>query len=544
MEPLRRKMGNMSPFTLFVLLLLVAGNAKAAATHQTDYVIVGAGTAGCVLAARLCALLPDAKITLLERSMPRDKEAEFLVRSPRNFFNAFNSPKVSEIFADIPSLGLGNRSAIVKTGSTLGGSSSINGMQWVVPVCGTLEKWGISGLTTITSRMFYKRAFEKIGFKVQSRNLGTLYAPDHLRAAALSGYPEYNSPFDTSARRSMFENILAVDSKGFRVDSCTAYLAPVLKGECRDNLQLIQGATVTRVLLRGRRQRFVATGVEYVRSSDKTLWNKTVIRAKNEVILSAGPIGSPKLLQLSGIGPRPVLRKAGVKPKVILGVGAETQARAAVSITSSYAVPLEPSNNSTLLNSLASRRQWGNGKGGVFATSPLTLNGRDRLEAYLSASASSFADGIDKPYISTTCLNNPKSVGYLRIKDNNPFSSPDVQFALLNNESDIASIERCLNRILPIHRNFPPRFNLTFVDPPNGVITREWIRKSSFWSGHYVGGCPVGSVLQSNLQVRMVRHLRVVDTSVFSTIPTSAGPMATAYMLAEFMAEEIKKQWY
>lgn len=524
----------------YSILLSFISRSWAVRFLQSDYVIVGGGTAGCSLAARLCTLLPEASITLLERSQPRDEEAEFLVRSPRKVFEAFSSPKLTEIFQDVPSPGLGNRSSGVGTGNTLGGSSSINGMQWVVPVRETVEKWGIKGLTTTSSLKFYERAFMKVVFKAQSPNIEFKYTQDQLRAAVSAGYPEINDPFDIQVRKSSYANLVAVDAAGFRRDSCTSYLDPALKGPCKHNLQLIQSATVTQVLFRRRRSKqLIAKGVEYVNTSDKKLKHKLKISTRKEVILSAGPIGSPKLLQLSGIGPRAVLRKSGIHSKLTLPVGARTQARIAVLITSAYAVELAPSNNSTLLDSQVSRKQWESGKGGVLASSTLNLNGRDRLDSYLFGSGNVFPESVDQPIINTGCSVNPSSYGYLRIKDANPFTSPNVQFAFLSKEEDIERAERCANRIIKIHKRFPPRFNLTFVNPPDGVVTRPWIRKNALWPGHFVGGCAVGLVLRPDLRVRQVKGLRVVDASSLSSIPTSAGPMASVYMLAEYSAELI-----
>ncbi len=427
---------------------------------------------------------------------------------------------MSELFPSVPNPGILNKTAGLSTGglitgNTLGGSSAINGMQWVIPTTGSVEKWGIKGLTTETSKMFYRRAFRTVGFAPQGEDLRIRYVREHINASAAAGFPENLDPFDTSVRRDMFENRLAIDPKGFRRDSCTAYLTPVLNARCKHNLRLIQSWTVTKIILMGRNAPR-AVGVECASSRAKNSPRRLKIFAKREVLLAAGPFGSPKLLLLSGIGPPDVLRKAGIPTRVSLDVGSTTQARSFVAIASRYSgVPLEPSNNSTLLNSASSRAQWESGRGGVLGTASFMTNGRDRRDAYLTGAGSFFPENLDKPRITTNCNGNADSIGYIRVKSSDPFAFPEVQTSLLTEKEDIDRLERCLNRIVKIHENFPTNFQLSFVYPTGGRVNRTWIRSRAGWSGHFVGGCPVGPVLRSDLSVRKVKSLRVIDASCF-----------------------------
>lgn len=526
---------------LFVLLPVVA-----LASTESDFVIVGAGTAGCALAARLCERMPEQTFTLLERAPPRTRKENFLVRSPRQMWLAWRSPSVVEPMVTLPEPGLHNRSLGIFTGRTLGGSSAINAMQWVVPIAGTVERWGVAGLTTASSQPFYRRAFRTVGFVAQSGSLRLAYAGDFVRSAVKAGFEEDNDPFDNANKRSVFENRLAIDSRGRRVDSCTAYLRPVLQGKCRHNLRLVQGVTVSRVLLKKRKDRknLRATGVEYFFSNDTKLRNNMVIKASKEVLVSAGPFGSPKLLQLSGIGPRRLLKQLGIKLRVALPVGARTQARAFVGVVSRYdGVPLEPSNNSTLLESPASREQWERGRGGVLGIASFFANGRDKRDAYTTGTGSFALEAVDQPLISASCNVNPKAFGFLRIKSSNPFTPPAVLLGLLSGQKDYNRSARCLPGMLNIHRAFPERFNMSFVNPPNGELSEKWIRDSAGWAGHFVGGCAVGSVLRPNLEVKGVRGLRVIDASALSVMPLSAGPMASTYMLAEYMSDRIVRSY-
>ncbi len=527
----------MNAISLLLLSFIAHLAIVQAKTLLADYVIVGGGTSGCAIAARLCAKMPKKRFILVERATPRNSTAEFLTRAPSNLGVAFQSPILGEVIHVLPNAGLGGRAFPIGTGNTLGGSSSINGMQFIVPVRGTVERWGIRGLTTRTSRRFYRRVFKTLGVMPQTGSLRSKYTLTLLRAAIRSGIPFNPDPFNESPNPSIYENFLAVDKRGFRVDSCTAYLTPALNGACAHNLQLVQGATVTRVLLAKRRHnRYVARGVEIVDTETKS--NRREVWAEREVILASGPFGTPKLLQLSGIGPKDVLRKAGVPLKVRLPVGERTQARFAVIVQSTYTAPLDPSNNSTVLNDPAARERWDRGDGGVLGQCPLTLNGRQR-GSYLFGVSALFPVFRDEPVISMGCTINPSSFGFLRIKSADPFASPDVQLALMEQRDELLRARKCLRAVLKVHRNFEPEFGATIVSPPDGMLTDEFIRNAALWSGHYVGGARVGQVLTSDLRVRGVAKLRVVDASVLGDIPTSAGPTASVYMVAEFAAERI-----
>ena len=527
---------------LCFFLIVITNILSAHATLRADYVIVGGGTAGCAIAARLCTKLPSKKFILLERAPPRDPETEFITRAPRNFGIGFENPSLAEVFPSLPNTGLNNRPVNLSTGNTLGGSSSINGGQFIVPASGTVEKWRIRGLSTQSSRPFYKRVFETLGVMAQQGNLQNIYAQEHLNAAIKSGLPKNPDPFDESPNPSSFLNRVTVDKRGFRVDSCTGYLTPALNGPCSNNLQLVQGVTVTRVLLRKRRfvQRYVAQGVEIVDTESRE--NKRKVWANKEVILSAGPYGSPKILQLSGIGPREVLRKAGVELKVDLPVGTRTQGRLVTLSTAVYTgVPLDPANNSTLLDDPATREMWERGEGGIFGQMSVIVAGRLGLDGYMNVFVASTPQIRDVPFLATSCIVNPSTFGFLRIKDSDPFTSPEVQASLLGNQKDLNRAIRCLGRAVRILQSFEPEFGIIIQSPPNGAVTEEYIRASALTAYHFIGGARVGDVLRRDLTVRRVKGLRVVDSSVFRVMPVSSGPMASVYMLAEFMADRIAR---
>lgn len=306
-----------------------------------------------------------------------------------------------------------------------------------------------------------------------------------------------------------------------------------------------QGVTVTRVLLSkengGRKYR--ANGVEYVKTAEGRGGMKRVLQVREEVILSAGPFGSGQLLQLSGIGPKDELEKVGVKVKVGLKVGQRTQGRVFVPIVSVYnGRELEPANNSSLVEGVAAKRKWERGGGGVVGTSVFAVNGVLERMAYFIGSMVGFAQGfVDQRIVASFCVGNARSFGWMRVKGRSVWDGMNVRLNLLGKRVEVVEAVRCLKEMKRIHRGFGKEFGMKDVMPANGKVTEEYVRQNAQYAFHFVGGCPVGRVLDGRLKVRGVNGLRVVDASVIRRMPTSAGPMATTYMIAEYVAEMLGK---
>lgn len=530
---------------LFLLALLLLAHARPVVSTDDpryDYVIVGGGTAGCVMAARLCEALPYKTFVLLERAMPRNATQDFFQRAASNNLLAATTPILGEALETLPNAGLGGRpSGVLFTGNTLGGSSSINGAQFYAPLRGSVERWGISGLTTDSSLPFFKRSLRTVGAAPQRGDLRSPYMDTLLSGFVNSGNPLLPDPLDNTAQKSIFENFLTFDERGFRRDSCTAYLTPVLEGVCKWNLRLVQGATVSQVLVerRGWRKRYRAAGVEYIVTNERA--KRRRVYAADEVILSSGPFGTPKLLQLSGIGPASVLNRAGVQVKVDLPVGTNTEARAFSFFPVTYTAPLDQGVNSTILNDPATRAAWEAGNGTAIGRSAFLINGRVGVDGYFSIINSALFPLFDTRTITFGCTVTPEARGFYRIRNNDTFSPADINFNLLGTEGDFARARRCLNSALQAVSNIPASFGAVPA-LPGGVLTDDFIRQTTLWVGHYVGAAPVGTVLRPDLTVRGVHNLRVVDASAISDIPTSAGPMASVYMLAEYMSDFIRRQ--
>ncbi|KAI0556900.1 Glucose-methanol-choline oxidoreductase [Gracilaria domingensis] len=199
----------------------------------------------------------------------------------------------------------------------------------------------------------------------------------------------------------------------------------------------------------------------------------------------------------------------------------------------------EPVNNFSLVNQPEQRARWERGEPSVLGTPVSAANGRVGTAGYFGCSFVPYWP--DLPEVYSYCHSNAESRGYMRIRDNDPMSPPLVQNNLLGSDADLHRVTRCVNALVNIHKQFPPRFNMSFKEPVDGVVTDEWIRGKLNTGAHFVGACPVGEVLDERLRVRGVHALRIVDSSVMRQLPVSAGPMASVMMLAEYMADMIAK---
>ena len=531
-------MNNHTTF-LFLLLILPVLNAQ---PQTTDFVVVGAGTAGCAIAARICTNLPSAKLILLERSPPRTPDLEFLVRAPRLFLDVWSNGDLSEIFSSLPSDGINGRSSLIVTGATWGGSSAINGMQWTVPLSDSIEKWRILGLSPSVADIFYRKAYRAVGFAQQPSELRQKYANLYVEASERAAFRNKFSPFDTKLRHDVWQLSVAASKTGRRIDSCTAYLDPVRNTACARNLIVKEDATVTRVLLSDDPTP-QAVGVEYEKTSEPNTRVKSVIKVRKEVILSAGPFSSPKLLQLSGIGPAAHLRSVSVEPKVDLPVGAKTQGRSFTILRGRYTgVELERSNNSTLLNSSEERERFEAGKASLLGSTGYLTHSVISDDVYVTAATGLVSENWDVPELQSICIVNPTSFGELLIKDSSAFTPPVVNVNVLGEQEEVRRLQRCMLRMQNVHDEFPASFNLSTTSPGEKV-SEEWVRENAQYGMHFVGGCGVGTVVGGNLNVVGTSGLRVVDASVFNSMPTSAGPLSSTYMIGEYASARIIEKW-
>ena len=562
---------------LLLPVAFIVSPSHATATAP-DFLIVGGGTAGCTLAARLCAALPAARFVLLERGAARNATQEFTVRSPRQAVAAWATPALTTGWASAPVPGLGHRPVALLTGGTLGGSSAINGGQWTEPLAGDVARWGVAGLDAAAVRRATASAVRALRVAAPPAGLRHKYLGDWLRAARRAGLRTVVDGAGEQVAEGAWLNRLAVTRSGRRVDACTAYVAPALRGACAGRLTVRTGVTVTAVRLAapartgtdgdsakenddddvddgsgggggGRRRRLRAVGVDVVSTAAGPAGRPRTLRVRRAVLLAAGPYGTPQLLLLSGVGRPAALRAVGVAPTLNLPVGEGVVLRPLMTLDGTYTgVPLAPVNNASLLSSATARDRWTGGRGGVLGAAVTTALGRVAAGrgAYLIASFASLRGPPGDRAYTSVCLINPASTGTLSLADGSAFTPPSVQPNLFSHDADVATAVACTRRLRGVLGAFARRFRMVEAPPPGGrggAIDEARVRATASSGLHFVGGAAVGRVLDARLRVRGTDNLYVVDAAAIPSMPRSAGPMASVYVLAEHAAGAIARRY-
>lgn len=525
----------------FPAAILFAFPLLSAATDP-DLVVVGLGTAGCALIGRLCRALPDATFVALERGLPRNSTEEFYVRSLRLAVNTWQLPSLTETV-----LSTDAKPQLFLTGNTLGGTSSINAAQFTVPRLGTAGKWGVEGITEEVEREMRRRVAEKIGGRPLVEELQDQKRDFFLDAAKDVGFEVLGDDDELLAKDGETREAAIGNSRfagnaesGSRRDSFTAYLKDAIAGECAGRVHIEMGANVGKIVVEEGR----ASGVEYIAADG----HKRTLQAKREVIVAAGPFHTPKLLQLSGIGPRELLESKGVEVKAELPVGMAAQSRSYVPLVYTYSgVPLADADNNTKLLHPAEKARFMRGEKSLYGQSPGPILGfAGRLGYFGVASLSPFnaSDPAgNAPSIVLFCAQNPRSRSTVSIHDTDPASSPDVFLNTVATDEEAEEILACLRKISPIGDSFAPELGTVNILPGAVDLSKTWVRNSALNFMHFVGGASVGEVLDERLRVKGVRDLRVVDASAIPEMPLSSGPLTSVYLLAEIAAEIIEADY-
>lgn len=541
-------------------VVLEAGDE--AIPESADFVIVGGGTAGCVLASRLCQDLPQSKIVLLERGPPRTKIEEIYVSSPRlveaMFFDA--GPEAANVLNYFPSepnsrlvnesTGKTGRTVNLVDGASLGGASNV-AFQWSYPLDGTVDTWGIDGLDTEKAKDLALRAASVIKPRQPPPELRQDYFQEALDAFARANYTVKDKQTPGEGGYTAELNFLTFDDDGRRLSAFTNYLLPVLGLPCKDSLVVVLDATVTKVkpglLSDGSPANRINT-VEYVSSSMPLRFsNERVtqsITATHELILSAGPYGSPKILLQSGIGPEEDLRRKGVRPILNLPVGQKTQLRPLAGAVGRYeGRPLARFANTSLLTEKA-MWQYAKGKGGPFAVAVTTTLGKRGVRSYHSTTWG-MPGRPNEPLYAMTCYLNPVGFGNLTISEgSDPLAHPIVQTNLLDLDQDFDAALQCTEDFRKIIRGcFPEDFQMVEDGPSHNISTEDWVKTKSLTPWHFVGGSAVGSVVDGNFQLIGSPGLRVVDASVLPKLPPSAGVLSSVYIIAEHASDKLFKKY-
>jgi len=527
---------------------------------EFDYIIVGAGSAGCVLASRLSE---DSKhsVLLLEAG---GSDQNILIQMPTALSYPMASPTYNWGYHSDPEPFVNNRRITCPRGKGLGGTSSINGMVYVRGHSCDFDEWvdaGATGWSYAECLPYFKRAETWQGGEDTYRGgngplgvsggnnmtLNPLYEA-FIDAGVEAGYPhtdDYNG-----YRQEGFGQMHMTVQGGVRSSTSQAYLKPVLK---RPNLTVMKDILVDRIVFEGKR----ATGLLATRNGQQV-----TMSAAKEVILSAGAISSPMLLQRSGIGPSDVLREADVEERLVLpGVGKNLQDHLEVYFQFECKQPVTLNSKLSLLSKFLIGARWFFFKSGLGATNHFescafirSKSGRKSPDIqYHFLPAAIRYDGT--PSIKGHGFqvhvgpNKPNSRGRVAIKSSDPSADPSVLFNYLEHEDDVAAWRDCIRLTREIMgQEAMDMYRGDEIQPGLEVSSDQeidrWVRDNVESAYHPCGTCRMGSeddpeaVLDSECRVKGIDGLRVVDASVFPTVPYG-NINAPTIMVAEKMADKI-----
>lgn len=522
-----------------------------------DYIIVGAGSAGCILANRLSA---DGKhsVCLLEAG-PSDWDP--FIHIPAGFIKTLTNPRINWLYEAEPSHWTNGRRTPVPRGKTLGGSSSVNGHIYNRGQRLDFDTWaqrGNIGWGYADVLPYFKRCETKIGegdntFRGRDGNLTVAPINYHhpLCDTFMDGAAELGIPRNPDYNGAVQEGISYVQRtayKGRRVSTATAFLNPAKR---RSNLRIITNAHATRIILDGKR----ATGVEFAKGGRTGSLQR--LSANREVIVSGGAINSPQLLQLSGIGPASLLQQRGIEVHHDLaGVGENLRDHFAPRLSARV-------KGIQTLNELASgpRLVGEIAKYFVGAKSILNLSAtmvygfwhsdpatksNDLQFIFTPASYKEGRHGVldDHPgFTLAAWQHRPQSKGWVRTRSSDPFQAPEIQPNYLDDEADRrVTIEAMrLARKLMHTDAMRPYFDGEVYPGEELQTDDELLDGARRWGNttyHVMGTCRMGpetdptAVVDSQLRVRGIDDLRVVDASIMPTM-LSANLNAAAMMIGE-----------
>jgi choline dehydrogenase len=528
--------------------------------QQFDYVIVGAGSAGCVLANRLSE---DPKVTvLLLEAGPKDRNP--MIHLPAGFASTLKDPKVNWLYETEPEQGTNNRAIVWPRGKVLGGSSSINGLLYVRGQTQDYDRWaqlGNRGWAWDDVEPYFRKS-------VDHAEPGALHGTGG--ALAVSAAPDRHPISDAFIAAGETLDIPRRDDlngldqegigyyhmtarNGLRMSTAKAFLKPI---RSRRNLTVATEALAFRIICEGTR----ADGLAYNRGG-----RQCYAKAGREVLLCGGAVNSPQLLQLSGIGPAALLRGHGIEiVKDLPGVGENLQDHYVIGCAYRALLPVTINEQVRCLSLLREAVKWAVSRRGLLAMSAAHVGAfvktRPELDspdvqyhimpASMTQNIGSGKLDLD-PFPGMTCAPcqlRPESRGTVHIKSSVPTVHPAIRANYLSAKLDQETVVESLKIARRIFNAAPlDPWRGTELEPGADVQSDDellaFARERGNTIYHPVGTCKMGAdpmaVVDAQLRVHGIQNLRVIDASIMPNL-VSGNTNAPVIMIAEKAADMIR----
>ena len=522
-----------------------------------DYIIVGAGSAGCVLANRLSAN-NKYSVCILEAGPP---DWNPFIHIPAGFMKTLVNPNVNWLFKSEPSWGTDGRVIDIPRGKTLGGSSSINGMVFNRGQNLDFDVWAQKGNKgwSYSDLLPYFKKYEKRFGEFDDFYRGTqgelpitdLEYRDPLCEAFIKSAIEQGIPLNKDYNGELQEGVSYVQrtTRGrFRVSAAKAFLNPA---KSRQNLQVITNAFVTKINFTNK----TAIGVEYLKGGRRG--NKVNLIAKKEVILSSGVIKSPHILHMSGVGPAEDLKKIGIDViHDLKGVGMNLRDHFAPRLTARAKNVETINEKSRGLKLLKEIGKYVMGKQSIVNLSPTLVycfwHSNEEIRNHdlqMTFTPASYKEGVQSTldtepgFTVTAWQQRPESLGWVKSKTSDPFDAPLIQPNYLDAEEDkrvvVAGLK--LSRRLMHSKALSHYFDHEVypgIEKQSDEELLQVARERGTTTYHQMGTCRMGpqsdptAVVDNNLNVYGLKNIRVIDASIMPTM-LSANLHSGATLIGE-----------
>ncbi|MCY4184788.1 MAG: choline dehydrogenase [Rhodobacteraceae bacterium] len=524
---------------------------------EFDFAVIGAGSAGCVLANRLSSN-PKNKVVLLEAGI---RDWNPWIHIPIGYFRTMHNPSVDWCFTTEPEPGVNGRQIDWPRGKVLGGSSSLNGLLYVRGQQEDYTRWrqmGNAGWDWEDVLPYFKKAESYEGggndFRGDSGPLSVSRMPFYrpicdawIKAAEASGY-KFNNDYNGDKQEGV-GYFQITTRNGRRCSAAVAYLNPV---KSRPNLKIITRAQATRLNLKDGK----ATGFFYRDGSG----DENEIIVNGEIALCTGAIGSPHLLMLSGLGNAEDLQDHGIKVRADLkGVGKNLQDHLQARVVFKCNENTLNDEANSLMAKMGMFLQYVTFRSGAMTMAASLANGFIKTGDHVETpdiqfhvqpwSADSVGKGVHSfsAFTSSVCQLRPESKGEIRLKSTDPMVYPEIHPNYLATETDCRTIVEAVRIARNIATQSPLKEKISSEYQPGEKVQSydeilNWVRETSTTIFHPTGTCRMGpgedAVVDERLKVKGIGGLRVADCSIMPEI-VSGNTNAAAIMIGEKASDMI-----